>query len=184
MMSGQAAVAVAVSSVQVISAAAFLWGKTKESIESLLKEGSAEEQSAFVFFALSTVFLVASAVAHAWLVRMPIYKTIAAPLEQHKSARDLGSPHERQALTSVGRSEFSDEKSRILRMAKTNITYHIAVAYVFVVTLVCTSFNGEPQYDLSSNFRRCTPRSLFRYSQQIRGSTLSFLARFIFWSST
>lgn len=181
MMSGQAAVAVAVSSVQVISAAAFLWGKTKESIESLLKEGSAEEQSAFVFFALSTVFLVASAVAHAWLVRMPIYKTIAAPLEKHKSVRDLGSPHEPQALTSIGRSKFSDEKARIMRIAKTNITYHIAVAYVFVVTLVCTSFNEEEsQYDLSSNFRRCTHRSLFRYSQQIRGSTPSFLARFIF----
>jgi equilibrative nucleoside transporter 1/2/3 len=140
MMSGQAAVAVAVSSVQVISAAAFLWGKTKESIEANLKDGSAEEKSAFTFFALSTVFLVASAVAHGWLVRMPIYKTIIAPLEQHKTIRETGSPHERQALTSVGRSEFSDEKNRITRVAKANITYEIAVAYVFVVTLVRTSF--------------------------------------------
>lgn len=149
MMSGQAAVAVAVSSVQVVSTAAFLWGKSKESIQVALKEGSAEEQSALVFFTLSTLFLVACAVAHTWLVRMPIYKTIAAPLEQHKSINDLGSPHERQPLTSVGRSAFSGGKARMLRIAKTNITYHIAVAYVFVVTLVRTSFNRTPQCDLS-----------------------------------
>ncbi|KAF9468919.1 nucleoside transporter-domain-containing protein [Collybia nuda] len=135
MMSGQAAVAVAVSAVQVISAAAFLWGKSKELIEAQLKDGSAEERSAFVFFALSTVFLVVSAAAHTWLVRMPIYRRIAAPLEQHKVMRELGSPHERQALTSVGRTEFADDKAHIMRIAKTNITYHIAVAYVFVVTL-------------------------------------------------
>lgn len=139
MMSGQAAAAVAVSSVQLVSTAVFLWGKTKDSVDVALKEGSAEERSAFVFFTLSTLFLLGCAVAHAWLARMPIYKTIAAPLEQHKSTIE-GFPHERQPLTSAGRTEFSDGKARMFRIAKTNVTYHIAVAYVFVVTLVRAVF--------------------------------------------
>jgi equilibrative nucleoside transporter 1/2/3 len=128
MMSGQAAVAVVVSGVQVLSAAAFLWKQSGESVASFdIALTSAEERSASTFFAFSTLFLILCTAAHAWLVRLPIYKRVAAPLEQYKSIRDS---------TSAGRNDSSDESASILRLAKANVTYEVAVAYVFVVTIV------------------------------------------------
>ncbi|KAF8897201.1 nucleoside transporter-domain-containing protein [Infundibulicybe gibba] len=132
MMSGQAAVAVAVSGVQVASAAASVWGEPR----SYISDGSAEERSAFIFFGLSTIFLVASAGANAWLARTPIYKTVAAPLEQyqkHLSVTGTGAEH--TSLISRGQDDASDERGQIMRIAKANVIYEIAGAYVFVVTL-------------------------------------------------
>ncbi|KAF8225429.1 hypothetical protein L208DRAFT_1306344 [Tricholoma matsutake] len=131
MMSGQAAVAVVVSGVQVLSAAAFIWRESRET--SALHEitiTAAEERSASNFFALSTVFLLLCAAAHGWLMRLETYKIVAAPLEQHKAIRDAN----RSPIFS-GRTERSDGKVRILEMAKANITYEVAIAYVFVVTI-------------------------------------------------
>jgi solute carrier family 29 (equilibrative nucleoside transporter), member 1/2/3 len=131
MMSGQAAVAVVVSGVQVLSAAAFLWRESTESRKAGalfdIATAAAEERSASTFFALSTVFLLLCAAAHGWLVRLPTYKIIAAPLEQHK--------------TFAGQTELSEEKVRILEVAKANITYEVAIAYVFVVTIVSDFFS-------------------------------------------
>jgi equilibrative nucleoside transporter 1/2/3 len=134
MMSGQAAVAVAVSGVQVVSAAASVWGKPR-SFES---DGTAEERSAFMFFSLSTLFLIVSAVAHAWMVRMPVYEHVAAPLEKERK-RIGGDAHEdeRHGLISTGLgNSFAQEKANVLRIAKLNISYEVAVACVFMVTLV------------------------------------------------
>lgn len=138
MLSGQAAVAVAVSSVQVVSSAIFLLGASPEVISTNAKNGSAEEQAAFIFFTLSTLFLGVTALAHSWLVKMPTYKTLAAPLEQ-KTPRGIRSIEEHQVFTSSGRNKYSNERAGILRVAKANITYEIAVAYVFVITLVSRS---------------------------------------------
>ena len=135
MMSGQAAVAVAVSAVQVASSALFLAGGTPESIAANAVSSSAEERGAFCFFALSTAFLGLSALANDWLVSMPIYKILITPLER-KEGSETGSIGERQALTSLGRTNFSEEKARILRVAKSNVLYEVAVAYVFMITLV------------------------------------------------
>jgi equilibrative nucleoside transporter 1/2/3 len=131
MMSGQAAVAVVVSGVQVLSAAAFLWGESGESSTFDVAIAAAEERSASTFFALSTVFLLFCAAVHGWLARLPTYKIIAAPLEQHKTTRGA-----HQSLTSTRRPELSDEKARILQVAKANITYEVSIACVFVVTIV------------------------------------------------
>jgi equilibrative nucleoside transporter 1/2/3 len=137
MMAGQAAVAVAVSGVQVMSAAASTMGKAK----SFVSDGSAEERSAFIFFTLSTIFLAASAGAHAWLIKMPSYKALASPLEQHTAKIPyIGSdPNTSQPLVSRGRSEASRDKQQVIRVAKANSMYEIAVALVFVVTLVRNS---------------------------------------------
>ncbi|KAG5654678.1 hypothetical protein H0H81_009927 [Sphagnurus paluster] len=135
MMSGQAAVAVAVSGVQVLSSSLFLWRATPEAIAANAIDGSAEQGSARMFFALSTLFLIISAVAHNILISKPAYKTLVASLER-KSFREAGTTAEQESLTSVGRShDFTSEKARILRVAKANITYEIAAAYVFIVTL-------------------------------------------------
>ncbi|KAL0949190.1 hypothetical protein HGRIS_009268 [Hohenbuehelia grisea] len=138
MMTGQGAVGVAVSGVQVITAIVSVWGLSPQSITAYVSDGSAEERSAFIFFSLSTLFLVASLGAQAWLVSMPAYKAIAAPLELHKTAGDVPHSlrHEVQGLVSRGPHDVVvSEKHNILRVARVNIIYEIAVAYVFVVTL-------------------------------------------------
>ncbi|TFK43275.1 nucleoside transporter-domain-containing protein [Crucibulum laeve] len=130
MMSGQAAVAVAVSGVQVLSAATSVWGKPR----TYVSDGSAEERAAFLFFTLSTLFLLISAGAHAWLVSMPIYKTVAAPLERRRKPGP-GTSDEHRGLVSGGREEIKNDTTNAIRVGKANLTYEIAVAYVFMVTL-------------------------------------------------
>ena len=82
MMAGQL-VAVVVSGVQVSSAASAV-GKPG----TYISNGSAEEQSAFIFFlALSTAFLIVCAGVHTWLIHMLIYlqyKIVAASLEANQ----------------------------------------------------------------------------------------------------
>jgi len=136
MMSGQAAVAVAVSGVQVISAAASIWGKPR----TFASDGSAEERSAFMFFALSTLFLIASGVAHRWLIRTPAYQRVAASLEreQRKTRNEDSLEDERLGLISSEPLEVlaSNVKANAIRVGKQNLPFEIAVAYVFLTTLV------------------------------------------------
>ncbi len=137
MMAGQAAVAVAVSGVQVVSAAASTWGKSS----SFVSDGSAEERSAFFFFSLSTLFLVASAGIHRWLRSLPSYKAVAAPLEQQASSKAQFAASDAiasQPLISRGRGEANDDRRQAIRVAKANIMYEVAVGYVFLTTLVST----------------------------------------------
>ncbi|KAJ6510187.1 nucleoside transporter-domain-containing protein [Mycena vitilis] len=135
LMSGQAAVAVAVSSVQVFSALASVWGQSRESIAAYVSDGEPEERSALIFFSLSTVFLIVSAAAHGWLVTMPAYTAVAGSLDHQKVISEAGNSDELRGLVSTGRNESSDEKGQILRVAKANVVYEVAVCYVFVVTL-------------------------------------------------
>lgn len=134
MVSGQAAVAVAVSAVQVISSAASIAAKPR----TYISDGSAEEQSAFTFFALSTVFLLVSAGVHTWLINMPVYKLVAASLEvkPEKNQADTVQEDERQELIPSRSTVVQSDMASIMRVAKINIVYGVAVAYVFFVTLV------------------------------------------------
>jgi equilibrative nucleoside transporter 1/2/3 len=141
-MAGQAVIAVAVSGVQVVSAIASTWGKARSSAS----DSSPEEGSAFFFFTLSTLFVFASVIAHNWLINSSTYKAVAAPLEQHAikllpSSMD-SSP---ESLLPRGKSEAGDDWRQAVRIAKANITYEIAVAYIFVITLVCTFSRGMKQ---------------------------------------
>ncbi|KAK0467879.1 nucleoside transporter-domain-containing protein [Desarmillaria tabescens] len=138
MMSGQAGVAVVVSGVQVLSALASVRGDSEAKVSSIPTggHGEAEERSAFVFFGLSTLFLLASAGAQVWLTNMPVYKTVAGSLEARaKTDADEIDGEEAQGLVSRGRQDASEEKGKIFRIAKANMIYEVAVAYVFVVTL-------------------------------------------------
>lgn len=138
MMAGQAAVAVAVSGVQVISAAVSVRGKPS----TFTSDGSAEERSAFTFFLFATLFLVASWIAHNLLVKMPLYQSVTASLElsAKKSLSEDGPQVERQGLISSDHApSLNQDKANAFRVAKLNISYEIAVAYVFVVTLVRSS---------------------------------------------
>ncbi|KAK7015524.1 hypothetical protein VNI00_019105 [Paramarasmius palmivorus] len=137
MLSGQAAVAVAVSTVQVLSATASVHGEDRP-VDGLTRDKNPEERAAFIFFGLSTIFLLVTVGAQWWLTRMPQYHAVAGSLEAaHKPGRSSGTDDETRGLVSGGRSdhETSIEKARIIRVAKTNIVYEVAVAYVFMVTL-------------------------------------------------
>ena len=133
LIAGQAAVAVVVSGVQVISSAASVVGKPR----TYISDGSAEEQSAFIFLALSTVFLLICAGVHTWFIRMPVYKLVAASLEsKSKNQGDTVREEERRELIPNGSATLQSNKADILRVAKINIVYEVAVALVFMVSLV------------------------------------------------
>lgn len=156
-MSGQGAVGVVVSLIQVLSATASVWGTTPETVAIALQDGAAEERSAFIFFAISTGFFVSVTGALAWLTAMPAYKAVIAPFEQRQrrlQSQVSGDSSETQGLVSSNR--ISEGKGQIMRIAKANITYEIAVAYTFIVTLVRAARLQQNR----SNFPRCSPYSL------------------------
>ncbi|KLO09901.1 hypothetical protein SCHPADRAFT_999923 [Schizopora paradoxa] len=123
MMAGQAFVGVVVSAVQLLSTMASV---RAASIYVDYDTKSAEARAAALFFGLSTFFLICTLFTHAWLVRLPEYRDVVVPIEQAKKTDDAALP---------GIVSASEEKGRILRVAKMNFEYEFAVAYVFIVTL-------------------------------------------------
>lgn len=163
-MSGQGAIGVAVSGVQMLSAIASVWSTSQNPIAgdgtgSILSSnwfstynlrlyvGIAEERSAFAFLGLATLFLASTIGLLTWLTSMPTYKAVMGPFERRQQqirSSSRGRSHERQDLVSRGRSRSSvapeSGLSQLWRVAKTNIIYEVTVAYVFTVTLVSGLF--------------------------------------------
>lgn len=137
MMAGQAAVGVAVSAVQVVSAASSLRGEPIPG--AVVVESSPEERSAFAFFALSTAFLILSAGAHAWLTRLPSYKAVVGQFSQiqHVARGDSGVMEVDPAQVAPISKPGAEKRDQIIRVAKSNLIYNLGVAYVFIATLVC-----------------------------------------------
>lgn len=132
LMLGQAAVAVIISGVQVITAAASTWG---DKGASAVATKDAEAMSAFVFFGLSTIFLLATVGIQRWLMTLSIYQSVVRSLEVQHTRVD-GVADEHHSLVSGEGSKFHTDRKNILRVARANALYELAVAYVFVVTLV------------------------------------------------
>ena len=133
MMSGQAAIAVAVSGVEVIGAAVSLHRSPSPDVAA---DSEPEEKSAFIFFALSTLFYLVSAATHVWLTRLPAYDKIMAKLA-HTSPDLARNPSE---------TINEDKRHQLVRVAKTNAVYNLAVAYVFIITLVSLSSHFTNSY--------------------------------------
>lgn len=136
MMSGQAAVGVAVSLVQVISAAA----SVRQSPAPSTLESAPEESSAFAFFALSTAFLVFTAACYWWLLRLPAYNAVIGQFNKithgdPSHVADIGSPD----LRGPPGSNYE----QITRVLSANVLYNIAVCYVFTITLVGVCLSNE-----------------------------------------
>lgn len=142
-MSGQAAVGVAVSGVQVLSAAASTHRvpPPPPQIRDDDPSRTPEEASASLFFGLSTVFLFVTYAVHVWLKTLPAYKAVIARQRPRAPVRlpttdSLGSPDERRGLTSNEHSHKGPSgKAQMLRLGRINLPYNFAVAYVFMVTL-------------------------------------------------
>ena len=79
-----------------------------------------------------------------WLVKLPEYKAVVS----QASGRDQLRLQEDSALLADSSDDpdehihhKSDEKDHVVRIAKTNVIFNVAVAYVFVVTLVREPFS-------------------------------------------
>ncbi|KAF9647064.1 hypothetical protein BDM02DRAFT_3098783 [Thelephora ganbajun] len=137
-VSGQGAVGVAVSGIQLLSALASV--NTSPARAPIMKEKVAETRSAFVFFALSTGFYVFSAGAYAWLMRTPEYREINGG---HMTRRISISMSQSFTADGEGDSLVSGRPRagtpspvvRTIAMIKTNLAFNFTVAWVFIVTL-------------------------------------------------
>lgn len=140
--SGQAAIAVAISIVQVASSMIALWGSPPKSIPIELigkgRDDQAEEISARIFFGVSTVFLCFTLVAYTWLARHPFYKSVTNALEQPRSVG--GMDELTRLLTVDDRNSSSEPKSDVYRVSRQNSILMFSLAYVFAVTLVSAHF--------------------------------------------
>jgi equilibrative nucleoside transporter 1/2/3 len=137
--SGQAAIGVAVSAIQLLSAIASV--KSSPAGTAMMEEKAAETRSAFVFFSLSTVFYIFSAGAYVWLMRTPEYREIK---DDHGKRRISLSISQSSAADGEGAGlvsgRFGDiapsPVARTIEMIKRNLPFNFTVAWVFVVTLV------------------------------------------------
>jgi equilibrative nucleoside transporter 1/2/3 len=145
MLSGQAAVAVVVSVVQLATSALSVWGSTPEAIAAFVSngiagDGNAEQDSARIFFGISALFMISTFMAYAWLTRLPAYRATVGILEQNVKLHEaLGNADETEPLIFCTTNQGLEERNQIFRVFKANILYEIAVAYVYVITLVGNS---------------------------------------------
>lgn len=107
-----------------------------------------EASSAFVSLSLATVFLASTTGILAWLTAMPAYRVVMKPFERRQREIRSGSrdsSHERLGLLSGEPSQTSvaseSRSGQIWRIAKVNVVYEVAVAYVYTVTLVSVLLN-------------------------------------------
>ncbi|KAG1756023.1 nucleoside transporter-domain-containing protein [Suillus lakei] len=142
MISGQAAIAVVVSVVQVVTSALSVWGSTPEAIAAFIMndgvgDGKAEEDSARTFFGISALFMISTFMAYAWMARLPAYNATVGILEQNiKLHGTLGTADETGGLVFRDTDQASlEERNQIIRVFKANILYEFALAYVYVITL-------------------------------------------------
>jgi len=82
LMTGQAAVAVMISLIQVIVHALSLADNPVKRRQE--KGRPAEDNSASLFFSLTTTGMLVAFLAHAYLIRLPIYRNVVAPFEKGK----------------------------------------------------------------------------------------------------
>ncbi|KAF8485061.1 nucleoside transporter-domain-containing protein [Russula ochroleuca] len=137
LISGQAVVAVVLSAVQLIGAAGSL-----HSSQAGPTDGVAETRSARLFFGISMTFLLACGAANAWMTRLPSFRAVIPNDEPWVLPRRLSisadprSP--RSPMLGGPLASVPDPKAiwdRILSVARRNIIYELAVAYVFIITL-------------------------------------------------
>lgn len=126
LMSGQAAVGVALSAVQLISAYGSVHIPSATSDDIMLQDDSSA-RAARAFFGLSTLFLIGAIAIHTWLVRLPDYVAISDQLDAPITMQYSPDSHTRP----------ESERAQIIRIAKANWVYEVAVALVMTVTLVC-----------------------------------------------
>jgi equilibrative nucleoside transporter 1/2/3 len=185
LMSGQALVAVILSTLQLISATSSL--HTSNAANAGPADGVAETKSARLFFGIAALFLFLCGVANAWMTRLPSFRAVV-PIDEGEPwmrrrlsiSADIRSP-----VIGGPHKSASDSKAlwdRILGIAHRNITYEFAIAYVLMVTLVSSYHNSYSEaevdgYDVS--YSLSIPPSRYRLFPPIPRHTHCYSARSI-----
>jgi solute carrier family 29 (equilibrative nucleoside transporter), member 1/2/3 len=183
LMSGQALVAVILSTVQLISATSSLHTSNADPAD-----GVAETKSARLFFGIAALFLFLCGVANAWMTRLPSFRAVV-PIdggEPWMRRRLSVSADTRSPVIGGPHNSASDSKAlwdRILAIAHRNITYEFAIAYVLMVTLVSSyrdSSRSEADVDLCGvPYSLSIPPSRYRLFPPIPRHTHCYSARSI-----
>ena len=127
---GQATVAVAVSTIQLVSSVISLWPVTTVVNEG----GEAEAMAARIFFGASTIFLGITLAAYVWLTRQQFYKSVVDMLERHHR---VANP---EKLTGLIASNNRPSTGNVFRVLKQNWIFMFSAMYVFMVTFVSVCF--------------------------------------------
>lgn len=166
---GQAAVGVVVSALQFLGA--FFSSVVDSKPEG---ETGAQVGPAAAFFALSTVFVLLSLIAHSLLLRTPEYTDVVSQWEagnvllveepdrpDYSDEEEAGQEEHRSILSPV--DDFGVEvpqvKNRvsIWEVAKINKSYNLAVGFCFAVTLVSNLLERLSTYHLIIALSVCFP---------------------------
>ena len=139
--SGQAAMGVIVSTVQVASSVIALWGLSPKSISIEVMTGGrddhAEEIAARIFFGVSAIFLCITLIASIWSTRQSFCDSTTSSLERHR-VRDVD---ELTHLLAHDRGNPPKEpNSHVYQVLRKNLIFMFSIAYVFAVTLVRVHF--------------------------------------------
>jgi equilibrative nucleoside transporter 1/2/3 len=140
-LSGQAAIGVAVSAVQVASSMVALWDSSLNhvSIEVTRADGredQVEDIAARIFFGVSAIFLSIVLIAYTRLSRQSFYKSITSALGQ---PRGVGDPDECTGLGADDRrNSLTEPNSHVYQVFRQNLVFMFSLTYVFAVTLVST----------------------------------------------
>ncbi|KZO89775.1 hypothetical protein CALVIDRAFT_543304 [Calocera viscosa TUFC12733] len=133
-MSGQAAIGVLVSLVQLTSA----WLSVAGSGAS--PAGAA--RSAFGFFGVGVVFLIGCLFSHGWLTSLRVYARAMEPWVNGTVGSSTPALQGEEGETTIGESvertvtlgQKRDVRT-LWKVARKNLTYNLAVGYVFIITL-------------------------------------------------
>ncbi|KAI6034106.1 nucleoside transporter-domain-containing protein [Pisolithus microcarpus] len=141
-VSGQAAIAVIVSTVELISSSLSVWGASPEAIATFIAEdgigdGKTEESAARVFFGVSVLFMASTFVASVWLTKQPLYKSTVGILDhQPKAPEGTEDDEERHGLaTSTQSIPLSSPSLDLWQVFKANFSFMLSTAYTFIATL-------------------------------------------------
>lgn len=135
--SGQAAIGVAASLVQVASSMIVLWSSSPKSVSMEVIAGDtgddhAEELAARIFFGVSAAFLCIPLIAYTWLTRRSFYEPVTSALEQHH--RDMDELT--QLLADYPRNSPTVPSSHVFQVLRNNLVFMLSFACVLSVTLV------------------------------------------------
>ncbi|KIN95721.1 hypothetical protein M404DRAFT_165111 [Pisolithus tinctorius Marx 270] len=141
-VSGQAAIAVIVSTVELISSTLSVWGASPETIATFIAEdgigdGKTEESAARIFFGVSVLYMAFTFAASVRLTKQPLYKSTVGLLDHQPKASEIAEDDEERHRLVSGRQNISSPKpsSDLWRVFKDNFPFMFSTAYTFIATL-------------------------------------------------
>ncbi|KAF8547949.1 hypothetical protein OG21DRAFT_1423952 [Imleria badia] len=135
MFSGQAAIGVFVSAVQVASSMIALWGLSPKSVsmDVMVGDDHAEDTATRILFGVSAVFLCITLFAYTRLTRQYFCSSATGALDHHRRAGDVDELT--QLLPNDRRNPSTEPNSRVYQVLRRNLIFMFSIVYVFVVTL-------------------------------------------------